>query len=340
MNRVKGGRARRETLAQAWKMLKVNIRRNVYYIEAINRYAVSYGQSLLDQKWSGATVGSGSVTLPLHLFSLSAAPNQINGNSLYPTGQYVLQRTSASGQMTFAGYGQWNQLTADTSTVESLPGTNDVLKGVKVKMVLYGALTRPTMWRIDLVQIIKPSDHPDWLLANGNAYNTGGTPGNNEAANQVNAATAFYEELVRPYAFSPATFSNGDATKGRIKYLKSWYHTIQPRLTTEMADVTASGMTDTVTSVPHTHVFDIWHQFNRQQRYDWERTVAKAENTGSTGEAPSIEVGDVRTDVAPPARVYLMVRAYNQVAGVNSTFDVGCHTSYDYSMRTYHEALN
>ena len=336
VNKVAYNKPVKKTVNQAWKLLEKNKKKLFLCCEGINRYLSGNGNAFLHQAISGTSVGSGSVNLPLHLFSISNVPNVVNSQFTQPPGLYYLTRTSAAGQMNFGSTNTWNQLTAPST---QLPSNNDVLKGVKIKMVLYGCLTRPTQYRIDLVQIMKPHMHPDWLIANGTMYSTTGTAGNNEQANNINAASAFYEELVRPYAFSPATFSNGDALKGNIKYLKSWYHTIQPRLTTEMADVSASNTMDTTVALPHSHVFDVWHSFNRSQKYDWERTVAKAENTGNAGDAPSIEIGGIRTDVCPQARIYLMVRAYNHIPGVNGQFDINCHTSYDYGLRTYHEAL-
>lgn len=339
VNKYVGGRKPQQNLKGAWKLLKANIGRNIYAIEYVNRMMsaaanVPPGNLNIGLMYSGSPAGTGQMTLPLFLTSLSAAPNMNNGNVVPATPVFVLQRASTSGQMYFLNLsGSYTPIdtVGSTGNQSSYPGQSDILSSVAIKLLLYGCTHRATKYRIDLVQITEPYLHPDFInQVNG----TNGLP-----ANEGNAAIEFYDELTREYTFSPATFHNGNATKRRIKYLKTWYHVFQPKLTNEIATI-VDDYAGTSSTIPHAHSFNIFHRFNRSQKYDWEEGTSTSEPTGNTNvDTVGTTVGFNRTDTTFKARVFLMVRAVAAAPTVNGAWHSTVTPSFDMSIRTYHQTL-
>lgn len=340
---VATGRAQARTLQQAWKKLSANTQSNVYWVQNVNRYMTPAtatacpGASQVGTQWSGTSIGAGAAILPLHLWSLSCAPQFVTGGTVTkPTGCWVLNRLSASGALNFSSYFNYDcsntagtQGSSGTYNQLSFPGQTDELKSVAIKMVLYGTTTRPVKYRIDLVQLMEPYLHPDYIQAS------------TTTAPETAATTLFYDELTREYTYSPATFADGNATKGKIKYLKTYTHIIQPKLSSEAAtQENYSGTAEVTTSIPHSHLFNMYHQLNRSQRYNWDDNVATAEPTLNTGDSTSPQQGINKTDVTYRARVYLMVRALAPSPTINATWEPTVTPSYDISIRTYHNNLS
>nr|AMH87754.1 putative capsid protein [Pacific flying fox faeces associated circular DNA molecule-2] len=332
--KVVGGRLARKNLRGAWKAIDANKNANVYFYEKVNRYMTPQpdatyppGATVIASTWDNPSgTYNGQFTAPVHLYSLTAAPQGSDAASR-PTARYTLVRPSESASyITFQKSTEvWKPInTAQGETLSmSYPGQMDVLKAVSLKFVLFGALTRPVRYRIDMVQILDQTLQPDWL------YNYGSQQGPEQAA-----ALAFWTELHREYLFSPCSFANGNATKGKIKYIKSWTHLFQPRDTTETG--AGTGYDTSLTPIAHSHIFNIYHRFNRIQRYNYSDTGFTTEPTAGV-DTPITNFGVNRQDVHPRARIYLMVRALSCTPNVKSQNVPAISPSYDLSMRTYHE---
>lgn len=344
MRQVQGGRNTVQNLASAWKVLNTNKQRNVYFVENVSRYmapasaTLPPGNVFAGTLWTGNSIGVGTMTAPLHLWSLSAAPNVTNGvaSASPPNALSILTRNGVSADYTFAQYSPYgiSNVAGAKTGVQSFPGQTDMLKAVSIKTVLYGCLSRPTKFRLDLVQILDESLHPDYILQT--ALKT--TAGLGEK--QLPAINTF-NELSREFTYSPATFQDGGALKGKIRYIKSWTHLIQPKLTTEPAavDNINGAQAETTISIPHSHIFNIYHQFNRRQNYAWDDSVASSEPLGDATDSPAVQTGINYQDVTYRARIYLMVRALAPSPCLNGVWEVTRTPSYDCSIRTYHENL-
>lgn len=337
-NKVTTGRKQNHNMRQLWKIVSANTNRNVYAVQWINRMGVPDvagrppGRLFLGTSWTGAAVGQGFGSLPLMLMSLTACPN-INGTTVSNIAPLnILVRNTASGPMTWNNLGSAYtpfDVASNATQAGAYPGQSDVLKSVAIKFVLHGCLTRATKFRIDLVQLTEPYLHPEYINRGG-VQDTTSLPVN-ESASFIN----FYSELAREYTFSSAEFSNGNATKGKIKYLKSWTHYFQPKLTNEPASL-VDDPSSSSQNMPHSHIFNVFHRFNRNARYDWQETVTGNEPvTWNDGAPPPNSFN--QTDVQPRARIYLMMRALAPVHNVNGGFKPAITPSFDMSVRTYHE---
>lgn len=221
--KVVGGRKAKHNLAGAWKLLKASTQKNIYAVAFINRYmssasGVPPGYILAGSQWSGASVGAGSFVYPLQLYTLSGAPNYNGTTPVNCSPAAVLTRSAAAGAMYFSTLSPAYTPIESTQTTawgsSSFPGAADLWDSVSIKMQLYGCLTRPTQFRIALVQLLEPYLHPEYI----GAVSTSST--NGLGATERDSTIAFYDELTRTDTYSGATFHNGQATKGKIKYLK------------------------------------------------------------------------------------------------------------------------
>lgn len=334
-DRYKGGRRAKQNLRGAWKVLNSNKQRNIYFAEYLNRFMTnsSYpGYQQIKTAFAGSSATGAMSSLPLHLYSLSAAPQITNGSISKPTCGHVLQLSDAAstGYVKFLNLANnWDlqNVSGSSTGVQSFPGQIDNLKSVSIKLALFGSQTRATKYCIQLVQLRKPYLHPEFVNYQTNT-------------SEQAAARVFYDQLTKDYSFSPVSFINSPSQKD-IKVLKTWTKIIQPRLTTEQQDVigelTAGG--STLGAMPHCELLNIYHIFNRTQRYNWSDNQTTAEPTGTSDTPPAQQLGDNRNDVTWNARVYLMVRALAPIIQYSDGFDSGACPSYDISIRTYHENL-
>jgi hypothetical protein len=313
-------------------MLKANTETNIYTLYFVNRFqavAQQPGSVQLKQAYVGTLSGTGLVTQPLHLVSLTAAPNAYNGNLYNPVGMHILQYSDpgTSGVVAFGKFGNWQMSnTAGVSgTNQSIPGSIDTLKAVSIKMALHGTTTRPTRYLIQMVQLKKPYLHPEYIEAQQGSFN------------EVADVRGFYDELTRPYTYSPAGFFDSKHRKD-IKVLKSWSQIIQPRIATDQMETT-NAQSGTSGAFPHTQLLNIYHKFNRTQRYDWADGAVTAEPQGNLDPSIPVNAGANRNDTTWNARIYLMIRAMNPIPTVGDGFDVTSQTSFDIAIRTYHQNL-
>lgn len=344
---VQSGRMLKKNLAGAWKQINANMQHNVYGVSRINRFMSNQGSNsngsqyppgfnMLGQRYDSTTLGSGQLWLPLVLWNISATPNLVSATPTSPRICSQLIRTANNLNMSFYQDPGASSIPLNTggnvSNSLCYPNQIDFLKAFSAKLVLYGCIGRPVIWKIDIVQILQDNFHPDYLL-NQNTGNSSTLPGN-DPGNCVE----FYDELTKSMSYSPASFHNGNATKGKIKFLKSWTHIIQPRLTTEsLTTITSSGTVGATQIIPHSHVFNLYHRLGRTQRYNWSDNVTTTEPTTDTAaDNPPQNLGLNRTDVTYKARVYLMLRALAPEPSLNE-WRSDTTPSYDISFRTYHQ---
>ena len=332
----KGGKKQKQNLKGAWKVIRANTQRNVYFYENCNRYLSnppSPGAFGIASSFYGSTA-SGLYKLPLHLYSLSAVPNVNNGTITNVPAMWALQKsdTTSNSYPTFISIGNITAQNVAGSSVayQSYPQQSDVLKAISTKLVLYGSLTRPIKYLIQIVQFRKSYLHPDFI--NGLA-----TAANPIAQPEMSKASAFYDNLTKPYTYSPISFN--DNTQNRdLKVIKSWVHIIQPKTNLE-ASVglrESTSNVETVGAMPHSKIISIYQKFNRSSKYDWDNSVASALPTSDGTDIIPVLTGGNKTDVTYNARMYLMVRALSPVFTYN-TFDAGVSGSYDICTRYYHE---
>ena len=99
--------------------------------------------------------------------------------------------------------------------------------------------------------------------------------------------------------------------------------------------------------MPNSHSFNIFHKFNRKQRYNWSDQATQTEPIGDTavpqsgtgqtqGDYTLKMYGDNKTDVTYRARVYLMIRALATEPSLVGKFNSNISPSYDISLRGYH----
>jgi hypothetical protein len=204
-----------------------------------------------------------------------------------------------------------------------------------MKFCLYGTLSRPTKFLFQIVQLRKPYLHPDFI----NQLGSGAT--NPASAVEMQRAAAFWEEMSKPFSYSPLSFVDNTLTKD-LKVIKSFEHIIQPRTNFEQAVGTSetTGNVVNTSAMPHSKIFTMYHKFNRQANYNWNDSIQAAmqsQAVNSVEISPPQIFGQNQTDVTWNARMYLMVRALSPIFTYSGAFDSTVSPSYDVCMRLYHE---
>lgn len=344
VQKYSGGRIAKKNLKGAWKVLRANTQRNVYAFQQVTRYMANpanpgaYG---IASSFNG-TAASGSYKLPVHLYSLHSVPNVINGAVTNPPAFYALQKsdTTATSYPSFLPISniQAQNVSGTSTAFNSFPEQSDILKAVSMKFCLYGTLSRPTRFLFQIVQLRKPYLHPDYI----NQLGSGAT--NPASAVEMQRAAAFWEEMSKPFSYSPLSFVDNTLTKD-LKVIKSFEHIIQPRTTFENPVGTGENTSNVVVTnaMPHSKIFTMYHKFNRQANYNWNDQVQTAlpdpSNPAVVEGIPQMTqiLGQNQTDVTWNARMYLMIRALSPIFTYQGKFDSTVQPSYDVSMRLYHE---
>ena len=335
VNQYKYGKSPRQNLKQAWKEIKSNEQQNINYYEACNRYMANPtypGAQLINYVFYGSNQ-SGQNGQPLHLYSLSATPQIVGGTITNPAALNVLRRSdiSTSSYVNFGTFGNYQiQNTSGPSNfAQSFAGQQDILKSVSINMVLYGSVTRPIKYLIQMVQFRKPYLHPDYINA---IVANSGTPINQP---EISKATAFYDELTKQYVYSPISFSDNTQYKD-MKVMKSWVHVIQPALSTERVQVESETSGAVNQAMPHSKIVKIFYKLNRRQRYNWDDSIQPGLSTSNTTDTVPVIAGANKLDTTYNARVYLMVRALSPICTYNGSYDSAAQASYDIAIREYH----
>jgi len=315
------------------KLIRQSLTRSYFRWQNISPFDSAGGA--LKLQWSQAGAAGSAVDLPLHIFTLTGTP-QFTAGALEPgqCGWYLRDSSEAdSGTKAFYGMGGdssldyaygWNQENITTTGYQpSFPNEAAILHSVHIKMLMYGPVSRPTRFKLDIIQLNQP-----WLCP-GTA-----PPADSATDFYTSEFNAFWTYMVKPYTYSPLVIQDPKFRR-YFKVLASKTVTIEPRTAIEMPRDPAS-ITSTLplvttggTLTPHMHELNWFYKMDRRVRYDWNDNVDVAENN------PDFQVNrdNLRVDVTPRARVFLLVRAlatkFDQ--GAVSTY-VSCPT-YDIMLR-------
>lgn len=261
---------------------------------------------------------SGGTRLPGLLMSLTRIPNKIvsagtvspaTANIMLPfvdtAGQFVWKNVdtgTTSGVADLQGIGiggvyssDLQQIKTTTSSVagaDVYPGRFAILKNVNLKLELWGQNKRPTKYHIVLCQLdddIVPDIPSDTTTVTGRSATFG----------PVSQGTKFWVNEFKPYAHHPwsATYV---PTTGRMKAL--WSDTVY---------IEAKSNEDQ-DEVPQCRMKNYTFNFNRKCHFDW----AGYEGHNNTEDNVNDDYTEafqtnLRCDVDPKARIYLLIKAEN-----------------------------
>lgn len=262
---------------------------------------------------SGAS--GGPVDLPMYLLDVTMMPNN-NSPPLYPM---FRARISTTGVISWIEQGKTgNALSYEEVGNTPNAGRGDFLEWANIKMLMYGAVKRPTKFQIDVINIKRDYCHPDVSVITtqtGDAF-------------QEQERNALWQAVIRPDLVNPI-LSQGLTTISRgIKFLKKTEFVLQEKLTNEQNTAFTGHMKQVTLDL----------QLNRVQRYDWQNSLVNT-NVVIQGVYNAVNIVNNAALVAPAKRVYVMIRAtapYNNTAVVDPTQS----PSFDIVYRAKHTFVN
>lgn len=269
---------------------------------------------------------SGFQMMPLHVWDLTAHPNDVSGTYTEPNVGYYCYKTAttAGADVVFAPIPEGSQNAAGVATssntalvAENISDAsfasakaNSLRKAFHhwshIKMNLYGVRKRATRYVVQLMMV--KQEFADFISA---------AQSNNEKRKLV-------DYLVRPFIFS--NLQQGDCqTIKDIRILKTYEVIIDPITTDEYSGAT---------STPHIQTLNWFVNHNRVRRYDWLRAGAGVTTNSAAYDAENPVA--LSTTVDPSSRVYLVVRALAPEATsaeFNTAIDPISQPSYDLILR-------
>lgn len=326
----------------AKKLTRTNIHREVYSLRNYGPWNRGLGAIPIV---SSQPLGTGTdVECPVHLWELTAAPQGTRNQVSYPATFYRLffNSESASGTHYFRTYSgaidkaansynmqdvdlfqkEFQLYPSDSTKRTYFDGTSDINKDVgpgtlsfiekfNMKLILNGPQQRATKWCIQLVQLAPEV-----------------TPGNTVVSPNGNVAEAFWQQMSKPYGFSPLESGPTGRLRKYFKVLKSMYVTMD-----------APENSEDHISCRLRHI-DFSGFLNRKANYNWsnrEDTVSL--NSDDIPENAQLDPSDRRsTHVHPRARVYVMIRALCTLTG--DTYTPAQYPSYDIKLDVHHRHLD
>lgn len=306
----------------AYALAKMSLEPAWFRTQGITQYDTNTGFYGIRQLINGV----GNQMLPLHVWDLTAHPNDVSGNYTEPNvGFYCWKNSTAGGtqDVTFSALPEGSQdsngvVQAHTRLMAenvadpsfSSPKPNALRKAFHhwshIKMNLYGVRKRATRYVVQMMMVRQ--EFADFI----------------SAANSNNEKRKLVDWLVRPFIYS--NLQQGDAqTVKDVRILKTYEVTIDPITTDEYGGAS---------STPHMQTLNWFINHNRVRRYDWLR-----QGTGATTQTAAYDVENptvLSTTVDPTYRVYLVVRALcpeAPTAEFNSAIDPISQPSYDMILR-------
>jgi len=267
--------------------------------------------------------------LPVHLWDITACPNNINGTFRGAQSGAELALTSP---FSTAGL-DWRNLGNPISRINvphtaastaNVPNANSLLRGVSAKFLFYAPTTIPTRITISMIQILDPRYCPPkssdgTVLDVGQSQTTGTTlpPGFSQEATVV----AFWQSIAQAFAKNPVVHGNGNLTNKYMKIIKKHSFILNPKETTDNTSTTY-------------HQYTFYHRFSRRMKYNWadDATLTNMQND----DGQMINSSDNKCCVEPRARYYLMVTG-DSVYNAGEVEVASGAPTYDLSMRLYHE---
>lgn len=332
------------------KLVRNNKSYSIYRYQGLTSLDTAGGYFPCNTNQAG---GTGPVLWPLHIFDLTNAPNLLfdgTSNNVVsdlmhfravtpgtdPTSNIVFEATRASQNQDGTGVvpGVWlyEKAVGGPTVFNNVPEFGNVLEWVQFKLMLYGTLTRPVRWRVELIQLRYDWLHPDFFVR------TSTDPGtlNPDYLQQRNA---FWQYMLKPYTTTPlntqATFN-----KGLYTVVKTLCDTIiEPKLSTEPNAQATTWPNTGGTPLPHQKELNVFYRMNRKVRYDWNDNDGVNMATSNLGWQQNL--GECQTSVAPRARMYLMIRATAPVnnTGAQPSAAVLSDPTFDIMIRKKHAKL-
>ena len=265
--------------------------------------------------------------LPLYLFDLTAVNNYSAGTLIRPNPMLALRQIALTGSMAFepvpcvdaSGAGTTNFLTSEvgaatgTGAAVTLPApySKTFLNSASIRLNCWGAVTKATKFYISLVRFT------DQDLV----------PVHTSLAADVTAANAkrtdFFQSIIKPLTFNPAS-STGGAFRNRMKVIKEMAFTIAPH--------------DTSDSDPDPSVKVMSWNLKLNKLLNFVESADILPTSADTNDQADYVTNtgfQIRGQVRPTSRMYLMIRASNYV------IDTGLETnsvtpSFDLSIKLNH----
>lgn len=334
LERRRGGRYVRHLVRSA-------VQRNVYGMQNWSSFGGTYGAVPIINYYDSVTT---RYTMPIHLYDLTCAPNNVGGT--FQTAQCGYQLT-ATTNATSGAVTTWRALgnavdivrSSHTSTsAAGVPNCSSLLRGASIKLLLYAPTAIPIKYVIQLVQFTDETFAPASGVASGSVADASVWSAEGTAL-KTNAATetSYWLNKVQPYAKSPVVhqFKEG-VSKMKVLYSKSIV--MNPKETTEVANTKY-------------HQFNLFKAFNKQCTYAYESNTQWNVLDNST---EVTETADNKCSVHPTKRIYLMIRSmanYGTSAavfpGMNTDITINgvaakpytAFGSYDMSLRLYHDDM-
>lgn len=304
---LKGGRKLRRTLRNIWKVESRKTHKSIFGYDNISPFGGTSGAENLsvEQSAAGAPVICGNV----RIWSLTAVANTDQTNTIQiPTCHWFMQLSNQTdtADVSFTAHKTTAPIltSGPPNNTGNYPNDRSTLSYVAARFLLYNAINSPGKYMIEIV-----SFRDERLLPS--AVNT-------TVADKA-FATAFWQNLSKPYIYSPIVSQTPSLTK---------YMNVHKRLFILM-DSKDSNET-VATNYKEVNVF---HRFNKSCRYDWEQN----DKMDMFGPDIQTNIGDNQTDVKPSQRVYLLMRSLvtrPQVYPI--VFDANKMASFDVSFRTCH----
>lgn len=274
---------------------------------------------------SNKTVDATTRALPLYMFDITAVNNFAAGTGVNAIPFLQLQQNVA-GPMAFVPV---QGLSSDGASLTSslvieqgvtmgaaaavhspAPYGKSLLESATVRMNCWGATSKATKYTLSLVRFTD-----DELVPTHGTYAA-------DLAAANSKRTDLFQSIIKPLTFNPIS-STGGAFNRRMKVIKTMSFTVEPNPTTD-------GDAD-----PQVKVVSWQLKLNKLLNF-----VEKAENIATIIDtndqadyAPQTGV-QIRAQVQPTARLYLMIRASNY--GLDATESNVLTPSFDLSIKLHH----
>lgn len=327
------GKPVKKTLANVYKILSASTAQNWYETYGCNSMFGNIGYANNQLQALQSATGS-PLTVPLHLYDLTAVPNLINNVVTVPNVKYqcVFSNETDSSSVSFQEQALQKPLflqnTVGTATNnDSYPEAGDTWVSTQIKMNLVGALSVPMNIHCYLVQFKKDYLCPD-VINQLYTSSTTGTAGSQYLAE----ATAFWQSMVKPLMYNPILVQSSTHAKD-MKVLKHDIFRFDPKLSTEPSS--QEGGVGTLW--PHIKTVSYFERMNRTLHYKWNDSdlVSLAANTADV----QSDAGDTRCTVQPKSRVYLIVSAEAFELNEAAAFSNVRNASYDIMIKHKHSKV-
>lgn len=290
--------------------LSTEVKPYILRYSAVSVYSGTGGYHILRQTRNSA---SNTSTVPVHLYDLTAVVNQGSATVCGSVGHGIQLPWTGGSPITY--YPLRGSDTAGTnyqrnyyvSEQDFADQENQVILGNKafhcwsdIRMVLYGMLTTPTKFTIQLVQFNDQDYCPEIPTSFGIATPT--TVATNASGSVVN----FYGDLSGPYVRNPILNNANKRIPQVMRVIATRSYQLDPRST-------VSSDTTTPTSVE----FKWFWRHNQIRNFDWNDTAPKNWDQATRDDSFTLQTaGSVQGTIDHSKRVYLMIRAQSLTSDI------------------------